>query len=296
LQAFLYHAPESLDQALELVAEHTDNAVLLAGGTDILVQLRENLRQADHVVDVKKIAELQRLEKGADEELVLGAAVTCSRLLGNDATAEYSALRDAATIIGGWQIQSRATIGGNVCNSSPAADSTPALIALGSVVECIVGGQAQTIPVGQFCTAPGKNILNGNGLLVSFRLPPIPPRSGSAYQRFIPRYEMDIATASAASFLTFNEAEQVISARVALGAVAATPLAAETIAETLVGEVWSESLVENAARLAGDLAQPIDDMRGTIEFRRHLAYVLTKRTLQTAARRARGEVISHHPH
>ena len=296
MQSFTYHAPRSVAEATQLLASGNGSSVLLAGGTDILVQLRENLRHASHVIDVKHIAELTEMCRTEQHGLLLGAAVTCSQLLRDESTEPYAALRDAAQIIGGWQIQSRATIGGNLCNSSPAADSVPALLALGAKAEIAGGEGRQEVPVSQFCTGPGKNVLEGKRLLVSIGFPPPAKQSGSAYLRFIPRYEMDIAVASAASFVQLDIDGTIAEARIALGAVGPKAILAEDAAELLRGKVPDDETIENAARQAANYASPINDMRGTIEFRQQLAYVLTKRTLQTALRRAAGEVVTLHPH
>ncbi|GAA4439590.1 FAD binding domain-containing protein [Bremerella cremea] len=296
MQSFTYHAPRTIPEAVALLTESEGKSVLLAGGTDILVQLRENLRHADHVIDIKQIQDLARLDGNAKQGLYLGSAVTCSQLLRSPITQPYAALRDSAQIIGGWQIQSRATIGGNLCNSSPAADSIPSLMVHGAVAEVINEDGHQNIPVSHFCTGPGKNALAGNGLLLGLAIPEVGTISGSAYQRFIPRYEMDIAVASAASYIELLEDGTVATATIALGAVGPTPLLASDAADMLVGETPEEALIEQIAQEAARIATPINDMRGTIEFRKHLASVLVKRTLQTALRRATGEVVVSHPH
>ncbi|PQO27649.1 carbon monoxide dehydrogenase [Blastopirellula marina] len=295
MQAFTYHAPRSVNEAVELLASTDGKSVLLAGGTDVLVQLRENLRHADHVIDIKQIPELTQLKTTADGGLSLGSAVTCSQLLHSEPAAPYVALLDAAQIIGGWQIQSRATIGGNLCNSSPAADSVPALLALGAEVEYATPTGTQTCCVSEFCTGPGKNVMNGQGLLVSLKLLPLGPTSGSAYERFIPRYEMDIAVASAGAYIELADDGTIATARIALGAVGPKAILATQPADALIGQTPSDELIEDVARQAATLATPINDMRGTIEFRQQLTYVLVKRTLHTALLRAAGQVVSHHP-
>lgn len=295
MQAFTYHAPRTISEAIELLASADGKSVLLAGGTDILVQLRENLRHADHVIDIKQIEELSQLKTTSDGGLHLGAAVTCSQVLQSPITAPYAALRDAAQIIGGWQIQSRATIGGNLCNSSPAADSVPALLALGAQVEYALPSGKQTCNVSEFCTGPGKNIMNGQGLLVSLTLPPLGATSGSAYERFIPRYEMDIAVACAGCYIELADDGTIANARIALGAVGPKAFLASDIADALIGQAPSDDVIEAASRKASALATPINDMRGTIEFRQQLAYVLVKRTIHTALSRAAGQVVVTHP-
>lgn len=295
MQAFTYHAPRTTREAVELLASADGKSVLLAGGTDLLVQLRENLRHADHVIDIKLIPELSQIETTADGGLCLGAAVTCSQVLHSKLAAPYAALCDAAQIIGGWQIQSRATIGGNLCNSSPAADSVPALLALGAKVEYANASGNQSCCVSEFCTGPGKNVMSGQGLLVSLKLPPAGPSSGSAYERFIPRYEMDIAVASAGSFIQLADDGTVAQVRIALGAVGPKAFLATQPAEALIGQAPSDEVIEDIARQAAALATPINDMRGTIEFRQQLTYVLVKRTLHTALLRAAGQVVATHP-
>ena len=204
-------------------------------------------------------------------------------------------MTDSAAIIGGIQIQSRASIGGNLCNSGPAADSTPSLIALGAVV-VIAGPQGtREVSVDTFCTGPGKNILDKGEFVVELKLPARAPQSGSAYQRFIPRNEMDIAVVGVGVSVTLDAAGQkFVDARIALGAVAAKPLVADAAAKALIGQPVSDATLQKAGEAARAIATPIDDMRGTIEFRKHVTGVLTARVIQLAVARARGEQRSAH--
>jgi carbon-monoxide dehydrogenase medium subunit len=216
--------------------------------------------------------------------------VPCYRIYGDAAiAAAYAALADAARIIGGWQIQSRASIGGNLCNSSPAADSIPPLIAY-DVVCHIAGPQGRrTVKVADFCTAPGKNVLARGELLTTLEFPPPAKGSSAAYLRFIPRNEMDIAVAGAASWVQLNAAGDTIErARIALAAVAPTPLYAAAASEWLASKPATSETYAQARKLASEAARPISDKRGTAEYRKHLAGVLTERTLATAVDRARG--------
>ena len=197
-----YAAAHSVDEAIGLLAARGDKAKVLAGGTDILVQLREGLRDADLIVDVKKIPELMNITFGTDKGLRLGASVPCYRIYRDAAVAAaYPALADSARIIGGWQIQSRGSIGGNLCNSSPAADSIPALIALDAPARSPGLTGRRTVPVAEFCTAPGRNVLKRGELLVAIEFPPATPHEGSRYLRFIPRNEMDIAVVGAGAWV-----------------------------------------------------------------------------------------------
>ena len=288
MKAFDYAAPKSIDDAVRLLAEHDGRAKILAGGTDIIVQLREGLREADLVVDIKKIDELMELRFDERGALWLGAGVPCYRIYENDRiVGDYAGLVDAARIIGGWQIQSRASIGGNLCNSSPAADSIPPLIAHEATSHIAGPSGRRTVPAAKFCTAPGRNVLQRGELLVGLEFSPSPPRSASAYQRFIPRNEMDIAVAGAASWVQLNESrDRIEDARIALAAVAPTPVLAEEASRWLAGQPATEATFTQAGEIAKKAARPISDKRGPMEYRTHLVGVLTKRTLHAAVTRA----------
>jgi carbon-monoxide dehydrogenase medium subunit len=287
---FDYAAPTSLAEATALLAQPGRIAKVLAGGTDLIVQLRENLKEAGLVVDVKKIAELTALSYSPAQGLSLGASVPCYRIYEDrDVASADPALADAARIVGGWQIQSRASVGGNLCNSSPAADTIPPLIALDATCRIAGPDGPREVAAKDFCTAPGKNVLQRGELLVAIGFPPPTPRSGSAYERFIPRNEMDIAVAGAASWVLLNvRGDTIEQARVALAAVAPTPLFAEEASQWLAGQPAALASFARAGELAQRIARPISDMRGTAEFRVHLVGVLVRRTLERAVLRARG--------
>ena len=286
---FEYAAPTELDDAVKQLAEAGNRASVLAGGTDIIVQLREGIRSAELVVDVKKIPEMMQLRYSGETGLHLGAGVPCWQIYDDAVIANACpALADAARIIGGWQIQSRASIGGNLCNSSPAADSIPTLIVHSATCHITGPAGSRTLPVEQFCTAPGRNVLEPGELLVALTLPPQRSGSGSAYERFIPRNEMDIAVAGAASWVQLDESgKKIQQARIALSAVAATPVFAADASDWLSGQIPNEDVFTTAGEMARQVASPIDDMRGPAEYRTHLVGVLTKRTLTKACERAR---------
>jgi len=286
---FRYEAPRDVDEAVRLLVEANGGARLLAGGTDLIVQMREFRREASLVVDVKYIPELMQIQLSG-RGLKLGAGVPCWRIHENsDLAAAYPALVDAVRIIGGWQIQSRATVGGNLCNASPAADSIPPLIVLGAVADIAGPGGRRERPVATFCTAPGRTVLEAGELLVSLTLPAATPKSGSAYERFIPRNEMDIAVVGVASWVQLDNAgERIVEARVALAAAAPTPLLADEASRFLAGREATEDVFSEAAEHARRATSPISDMRGPADYRQHLAGVLTRRTLATAVARARG--------
>ncbi len=290
MRDFEYKAPATIDEAVTLLAERGSEARVLAGGTDIIVQLREGLRKAGLVVDVKKIPELMSLSWRDDGGLDIGGAVPC-HVLYNDAKVidAYPSITDSAKIIGGWQIQGRASIGGNLCNSSPAADSIPALIVENATCRIAGPGGERHVPVQEFCTAPGANVLTEGELLVSLVLPPTGGSSGSRYMRFIPRNEMDIAVTGAGAWLRLGEGgETVEEARLALSAVAPTPVVAGDAETWLQGKPATEESFTEAGNIARKAAAPISDMRGPADYRTHLVGVLVKRALNGALGRARG--------
>lgn len=284
---FDYAAPHSLGEAKEILAANP-GALPLAGGTDLLVQLRAGRKQTSLVLDLKKIPELNELRLDEDG-LTLGAAVPCNRIYEDSAVRRaFPALAEVASLIGGTQIQNRASIGGNVCNAAPSADSAPLLIALGA--RCRIDGPAgpREFSLEELATAPGANQLGPGELLVALRVPASRPRTGSCYLRFIPRNEMDIAVAGAGVSVTLENGT-IRSARIALASVAPTPLFVAAAGDYLAGQPPALESIENAARIARDASRPISDMRGSADYRRHLCAVLTRRALTAAIGRARGE-------
>ena len=286
-----FDAPTTVQEAIRLLGQDPAKAGPLSGGTDLIIQFRAGRRELSRMVDLKRIPELNVLEFDAAKGLRLGAAVPCARLCEFEpALKHYPGLVDGAALIGSMQIQSRASVGGNVCNGSPAADSICSLIVLGAV--CVVQGPKGTreIPAGGIMTGPGRTALQPGEILVEFRVPTPAPRSSNAYLRFIPRNEMDIAVASAATSLTFGpDGQTVASAAIAIGAVGPTPIQVDAAAKALVGRKLDEAALAAAAAASSAAAQPISDVRGPADYRRHLAGVLTRRSIEIAARRARGE-------
>jgi CO/xanthine dehydrogenase FAD-binding subunit len=289
LHAFEYAAPGSLAEAVGLLKEKGDRARVLSGGTDLIVQVREDKRQVDLMIDVKRIPELTELRFDPGRGLTLGASVPCYRLYESlEFARAYPGLIDAAELIGGKQIQNRASFGGNLCNSSPAADSIPALIAHSTVCRITGPGGTRELPVEDFCVGPGRNVLKSDEMLVSFFIPVTPSRFGASYLRFIPRNEMDIAVVGCgASVELSSDHQKFVRSRIALGAVAPTPLLVESAGAALQNQQVGEAAIERAASAAQAAARPITDMRGTAEYRRHLVGVLTKRALRKAIERAK---------
>ena len=291
MEAIDYTAPKTLDEALKVMADHGDRARVLAGGTDLLVQLRGGRRSADVVVDSKFIPELNELSYDPGKGLTIGAAVQCYEIYENkDVISNYQGLIDAASLIGSIQIQGRATLGGNLCNSAPSADAIPPIIVMGGVANISGPNGSRQVPAEEFCTGPGQNVLRAGEILVSITLPAPPAHSGANYLRFIPRNEMDIAVAGVGSSVVLDASGQnFVSGRIALASVAPTPVFAKDAGDSLAGKPVSDATIDEAAQKAMADAKPINDMRGTIRQRVHLVGVLTRRTLNNAVKRARGE-------
>jgi CO/xanthine dehydrogenase FAD-binding subunit len=290
LQEFDYVRAKSEAQVVSLLSRDGTKVCLLSGGTDLVPQLREGRRHAKLVVDIKQVPEANELAYDSVQGLRIGAAVPCHRICGDPTIARvYPGLIDAVSLIGGTAIQGRASLGGNLCNASPAADSIPALIVHRAA--CIITGPngRRQVPAENFCTAPGQNVLQQGEFLVSLRISPFPAaRFGAAYLRFTPRNEMDIAVVGAGASVILNDSlEAFVSARIALGAVAPTPLFVSEAGEYLAGKPVSAKAILEAARIAQTVARPISDMRGTVAQRQHLAAVLTRRALERAIERAR---------
>lgn len=284
-----YEAPTTVEHAVSLFQRHGPDARALAGGTDLLVQMRSGSRDNRVVIDLKKIRALNEISWDAAKGLTLGAAVPCFRIYADQQVrAHYPGLIDVVEMIGGTPIQGRASVGGNLCNAAPSADSIPALIAYSAI--CHIAGPrgVRHMPVEEFCLAPGKNALAANEFLVSLHLPPPEPDSGGRYIRFIPRNEMDIAVAGVGVNVALSNGS-FRSARIALASVAPTPLYVAEAGEALAGQPVNGETIAKAAEIAKQAAKPIDDMRGPAEYRKHLCAVLTRRALEDAVRRARGE-------
>jgi carbon-monoxide dehydrogenase medium subunit len=282
-----YEAPDSLERAVALLAGAQGEARVLAGGTDLLVQMRADILDPDLIVDIKKIAETRSVTED-NGGWRIGAAVTGAELKEHARLKKaWPGVVEAANLIGSTQVQGRATLGGNLCNGSPAADSVPALIAAGAVATLAGPRGKRDLPVEDVMLGPRKLALQKGEMVASFLLPPRPARSSDAYLRFIPRTEMDIAVVGAGVSLTVDGAGIITAARVSLGAVAARVLLVPEAAQAIVGsrlDAAAQERLEAAARAA---CRPIDDKRGTTEFRIQVAGVLARRAALIALDRAR---------
>lgn len=284
-----YIRPLSIEDAVGQLAGSAGTAAILAGGSDLLVRMKGGFAEPELIVDIKAIDGLSEIRETA-EGFSIGAAVPCAVLGENTALKKaWPGVVEAAKLIGSKQVQGRCTIVGNLCNASPAADSVPALVAAGAKAVVVGPAGRRTIPVQSVPTAPGKTSLAKGEIIEAILLDKREPRSGDTYLRFIPRTEMDIAVVSAGVNLTLDEHGVVKSARVALGAVAATVLLVEEAAEVLIGSRLDEATLERLAKVCAGACRPIDDKRGTIEFRRKVAGVLAQRAATSAYARAGGK-------
>ncbi len=283
-----YLAPTSLDEAYAAL-QNGKTSAFLAGGTDIIVQLREGRKQVDQLIDVKHIAELMSYGWTSDGGLEIGASVPFAEIYEDDEIVRrLPAVIDCATLVGGIQIQSRACFGGNIGNSGPAADTVPALIALGATLTLGSSGGTRELALEEFFTGPGQNVLAAGEIIIKVNIPPQPANSGAFFHRFIPRNEMDIAVVNVGARLDLSaDGDRIEGARISVGAVAPVPLYVAAAGEALVGQAPTAEAFARAADAAAEAATPITDMRGSVAQRVHLTRVLTTRALDRALERAR---------
>jgi carbon-monoxide dehydrogenase medium subunit len=285
MSATRYHAPESLQEATSLLGSN-EGCHILAGGTDLLVQMGMGMKQPRCIVDIKAIPGIKDVSLNA-QGLTLGAAAPAQSVTErDDIKAIFPGLVEAIDLIGSTQIQGRCSVGGNLCNSSPAADTVPALIAAATVCTIAGPGGERQVPVEAFNTGPGQNCLAPGEMLVSLFVPAPAPRSADAYLRFIPRTEMDIAVVGAGVALSLDENGRCTAARVAIGAVAPVALLVPEAAAALVGTQLETDALLAAADASSAAANPISDKRGSADYRRSVVGVMTKRAAVIARDRA----------
>jgi len=261
---------------------------VMAGGTDLIIQMQKLVGDARLIVDLKKIEGMQTVSIDADA-LRLGPSLCCAKLTRReDVKAMFPGLVEAAYLIGSSQVQGRASVGGNLCNASPAADTIPALMANRAVCHIAGPGGERSVPVEDFVTGVGRNCLVAGEILTQIELPRPSARTSDAYLRFIPRTEMDIAVASAGASITVDEDGICRDARLAIGAVAPTAIIVDAASDLLIGKSITEEALAAVSEAASSASQPISDRRGTAEFRRHVVGVLAKRAVSIAAERAQG--------
>ncbi|MBI3043853.1 MAG: xanthine dehydrogenase family protein subunit M [Betaproteobacteria bacterium] len=282
-----YEAPRTLAAAIALLSGANGQASALAGGTDLLIRMRAGSVEPALLVDIKGIPEMTSIvaENGGYR---FGAAVPCMELVEHEAfSTAWPGVIDGVKLIGSIQVKGRATVGGNLCNASPAADSVPPLIAAGAVVGIVGPNGRRESPVENVVTGPGKTSLAKGEIVTSFLLPRRPPHSGDAYFRFTPRTEMDIAVVGAGVNLTLDDGGVCRQARVCLGAVAERALLVPEAAAALIGTRVDAAALKRLAAAASAACRPIDDKRGTKEFRIKVAGVMARRAAEMALTRAR---------
>jgi carbon-monoxide dehydrogenase medium subunit len=281
-----YEAPTSVQSAVALL-RGDQGARVIAGGTDLLVQLRAGRPEPTIFVDVKRIPELMRIEVDAKGARI-GAAVPAAEIWDHEKLRQmFPGLAEATDLIGSTQIQGRATLGGNLCNASPAADTVPAMVACGAQIAIAGPNGQREVAAEAFATGPGKTVLAPGEFVVAIRVPAPAPRTSDAYLRLIPRSEMDIAVVGAGVSVTLDAAGKCTAARVSIGAVAPTVLLVPAAASALVGTSLDAKALDAAAAAASAAAKPIDDKRGTVKYRKQVTGVLVKRAAAIAAQRAR---------
>lgn len=264
----------------------------LAGGTDLVIQMKESATRFPYptsLVNLLRVPDLQGIRFDPEEGLRIGAAATMTDLAqSGEVRGHYAALAEGAAIVGSIQTMNMATIGGNICNAAPSADTAPPLLAFDAAVEIAGPEGRRSVPLDEFFTGPGETAVGRSELLVEIRLPPPRPRSGSAYSRHTPRKQMDIAAVGVAAAITLGEDGTIEDAHIALGAVAPTPMRARQTEASLTGQAPSSDMFAHAGETAAGECSPISDVRGSAEFRRHLVRVMTGRMLSEAAKRAGG--------
>jgi CO/xanthine dehydrogenase FAD-binding subunit len=277
--------PESLDDCLRLLAQRGPETKLLAGGTDLLPQMKNSVVMPKRVIDLSGVARVKILECDA-KGLRIGAAVPARQVEQDPRVRNgYAAVAESAALLGSVQVRNLATVGGNICNAAPSADMAPPLVALEA--QAVIAGPKgeRRVPLSDFFTGVRKTVVGPDELLVEIFVPAPGPHSGGCYIRHTPRRELDIAVVGVASQVTMANGV-CAKARISLAAVAPTPVRATAAEAALEGKPLTPELIERAADLAGQAAKPISDQRGSADFRRHLVRILTRRTLTTALARA----------
>lgn len=284
-----YHTPSSFEEAAKIAAQASGTTRFLAGGTDVLVQMRAGIVLPDELIDLKKIPGVFDMIRNEDGRWRIGAAVPGAKLGANDAlVADWPGVVEGMELVGSTQVQGRATLTGNLCNGSPAADGVPALVAAGASVDITGPNGTRTIAVEDIPAGPGKTTLTKGEVISAINLPARGNNGGDAYLRFIPRTEMDIAVVGCAVNLVLD-GDVIVAAKVALGAVAPTVIVADEAAKAILGTTLDDAALDKLAAAASAAANPISDKRGSREFRIEVAGVLARRAAKIAYARAKGE-------
>ena len=289
MRGFAYHAPRSLAEAVQILSREGEGGKVLAGGTDLLIQIKERGAVPRYVVSLRDVPEVHQVTYDATSGLRIGAGARLSEVAAHPVVQErYPILVQGASLVGSLQIQNLGTVVGNLCNAAPSADCAPPLVALGASVRMASPGGERVVPLEEFFSGPGRTVLAPEELVVEVLVPPPGARSGGAYERFTPRQEMDIAVVGVGSVVSLGEGDRCQEVRICLGAVAPTPERARDAERLLEGQELTPQLVAQAGAAAAAQARPITDQRGSATYRTRLVEVLTRRTLMAAWQDARG--------
>lgn len=287
MKPFQYSEPSSLDEAVVLMRDGPEPVSLLAGGTDLLVLMKEDVVKPRHVINIKKIAGMDDFSFDPKHGLLLGALVTTRQVETSDITRRhYASLAKAATDFASIQVRNRATIAGNLCRASPSADTLPPLIADGAVVRIRGSGGERRVPLQEFCVGPGRTVLASDEIVTHIEIPAPMPRTGKSYIKLGRRQQMELATVGVAAHVTLDESGLVADAAIVLASVAPTPLRAVKAESRLRGNAPSSEIVDAAARAASEEARPIDDVRASASYRTEMVHVLTRRAVEQAIKEA----------
>ncbi|MEE0200254.1 MAG: xanthine dehydrogenase family protein subunit M [Muricomes sp.] len=282
IQHFDYYVPDSLDEALEFLDEKREHVKILAGGTDVVPKMKGQVIHPAYVMSLKKLSELKEISYEEGKALSFGAMAVIKEIEDFEPVREqFTALYEGAHSIASTQIRNMGTVVGNICNAVPSADSAPALLVLDAVVKITGKDEVREVPIHQFFTGVCRTVVKENELVTAVELPCLPPKSGSSYLAFTVRRALDLAMAGAATRLTLDDENRCTEVRISLGAVAPTPVRAVHAEEVIKGKIFSDDLVDEAAKIASEKdCSPITDMRATKEYRRAIVKALVKDSLK----------------
>lgn len=288
LPKFEYLAPKTVEEACSMLFQYGKKARILAGGTDLLVKMKDREFTPQYLIGLKGISSLDYIDYDEMDGLTIGALASNQSIASSAVMQQkFGMLAQAASMIGTPQIRNLGTIGGNLCNAAPSADTAAPLIALDAKAKLVSRRRERTISLGQFCVCPGETCLQADELLTEIQVPKLPPRTGCAYIKLFSRGSVDIATVGVAVRLTLTDDGTCKDARVVLGAVAPTPMRAKLAEAAVIGTKIKDKVIEQAAQAASEEASPISDVRSSAEYRREMVKVLTRRALKQSLEQAK---------
>ena len=287
LPKFEYHAPLTIAEALDQISQYGEKGKVFAGGTDLLVSMKKREVVPEHLINLKDVGELEGIKYDKAEGITIGALTTIGDIERSNIVREkFCTLWDAVKVMAAPQVRNLGTIGGNLCSAVPSADTAPPLIALGASLKLTGIDQERKVPVEDFFKGPGESVLKPDEILTEIFIPNLPEKSGGAYIKLMRRNAMDLALVGVAAYMRLDEKGKACkAARIALGAVAPTPIRAPGAERALINKNIDEDLAKEAGKIASQEASPINDIRASKEYRREMVGVLTKRAVMTACRR-----------